>query len=157
MKNSKFLVLVLASVLVISFTSCGDDDQNDSYVNELEVSDYSLQTNKVPGTWRTDLAKDSVYIVNSDEELKDLLNTDATTISSGVDFSKNSILFVQIMHISGIEKITQSLWQTSPNYFLLRYVITPNSATVISIHDMALVTPKISENAKVEAIKSLAK
>ena len=136
------MFLLMATLTGITFLSCNDDDKEERKTIVMEdVSDY------IP-CLTTNYPQDSVIIINSNEELKEIC-PDVSVFS--IDFHKHSLLLVRSVTHSGISHIFTDLIKENPLKYILSVDIELNDATVAEHWYRFFVTSeKIDSNASVK-------
>jgi hypothetical protein len=133
------------------FTGCAgndglppnDNEESITYPVEMDIVDFSLN-----GTLWQNLVPDSVYLINSREEL-------APYISGvvDIDFEKYTLIIASGEMPSGIDSIATNLEQTSSDEYRLEIDIKLNhAANIIETWTVSLLAPKIKEIATIDLI-----
>jgi hypothetical protein len=121
------------------------------YPAEIEIGDY------VPEGcgWKTkNVTADSLYVIRSIEEFRTFVSCPETDVPA-IDFDRYSLLFVHGRTLSGIAGIAKNLQQTSATGYVLNVEITLNAATVVQPWNIAVLTPKLPQNAAVRLNRNI--
>jgi hypothetical protein len=156
MKTKFFLITNIFSLILLgcagtdnSFTEVGGDDI--VYPVDIEIAEFSLE--EFSGN-RQNLKLDSVYLINSEEELSVYFSLDEVP---KIDFEKYSLLFVSLKNYNALSEIVKQLFrQTSINKYELHLDIIPSIAAIAKRLDVALLTSKLSEEATIELVVTMA-
>jgi hypothetical protein len=138
LKLSAILLLMAGMV-----SSCGKDNED----NEIPFSEYSLNE----GCFWYDFEKDTVVIINTEDDLKRYINC---YDYSEIDFTNNSLLLIGGISYHGGFYITNKTHQTSNGYDITVFFhYDTNVPQVITYWHVALLSDKINLNIQVNLIK----
>jgi len=148
--------LIVGFACTVACMSCNDIIVNDSstreaypvdveaYPVDVAVTDYTLPDGVI---WQN-MQRDSVYIINSQQELFQYLSS--TMDIPEIDFEHYSLIVVSGANNSGTESISPRLQQTAKDTYALSIHIKPNLLTVIEKWNVAKLVAKMDENAVIE-------
>lgn len=132
----KILYCLLLSLFVIS---CSDKDDNNMYSYSLPQEGIALEE---------DLIKESaIKLINSEQEYKEFTHSETT---SGINFSKQTLIAVYGFCPAGIDKITDAIEQHDDKYQIAVDVFYDYTFPLIP-WSVAYVVPKMTDITKVEA------
>ena len=125
--NKSFLVLSL--VFLCSSCSNNDDIASEFYTYYNLPSDYNMK-----------VKKDQVIVINDEIEFQKLFS-DYPHLNS-VDFGKSTLLLIEGISMSGIEKIDKQISKAENNKYEVIISVKMNSATVVESWSLAYLIPK---------------
>jgi len=150
-------VLLKGIVCMMALASCQEekiDKTPVSYPKDVEITDFSLTG--TPCRWGNTLKWDSLYIVNSGDELLTILTCSSLDYFP-LDFNKNTLL-----HISGrtpniVVATNRQFEQVAPNRYCLKVDVIVGMATQPGYWVVAFLTPKLtaSDTIQVEVKKNM--
>lgn len=144
--NSPIFKQVILFILVLSVAGCNKPDKDNAiYPVDLKTTLFSLSDGC---TWNT-LTSDSLYLINSQEELVRHIACQ-TNVIPDVDFSKNTVLVLAPKRCnidSKIEKIL--LQQQAAKEYLLAVDVIPDKRITGAPLIISLLAPKLAENATI--------
>ncbi len=133
----KRVFLILACV-TMGLASC-DKDDNNMYSYSLPQEGIALEE---------DLIKESaIKLINSEQEYKEFTHSETT---SGINFSKQTLIAVYGFCPAGIDKITDAIEQHDDKYQIAVDVFYDYTFPLIP-WSVAYVVPKMTDITKVEA------
>lgn len=155
--------VISASVIVAEDGDGGGDDpgtgHDEDWFMYMSFSDWVAGT---PGLWRitpdnspapftayvryTDLESNTVYVIDSEEEFRSVLNTEKP---SGVDFASSTLFVSRICMPSGIALLRSTLVQDEEGY---RFTTEVTASMTDEVRDepLIVVSPKIPDGADIE-------
>ncbi|MFR9165591.1 MAG: hypothetical protein ACLVKO_04945 [Dysgonomonas sp.] len=150
MKTKKIFFLLFVLVSTISFVSCNDDDDDNKnpYPKPINVSDYSLKDDGIDAKFYIPKA-DTVYVINSDEELKDYVVSangiigNIGKIKTSIDYNKYSLLLVGGQLTSGISEINRIYRQEAENKYSFNVDIVMNETAEAAFWEVSVLVPKL--------------
>jgi hypothetical protein len=116
------------------------------YPIEIEAIDFSLPEGC---TWKHN-TEQSVSVIRSAEDILPFI--DGKFLENSIDFGKYSLLYARGQSTAGIDSIMKHLQQVSENEYLFYVDIMKNDATEVPLWNIALLVPKISEDARIELL-----
>jgi hypothetical protein len=137
-------------VIIISAGKIGGGEPNGGgnggdYPAKIEIRDYAPEG----CGWTTkNVTADSLYVIRSVEEFRTLIDCPETNVPA-IDFDRYSLLFVHGWATNGINDITKNLQQTSATGYVLNVEIFLNATKIAPRWDIAVLTPKLPQNATV--------
>ncbi|MDR0680917.1 MAG: hypothetical protein LBG15_03560 [Dysgonamonadaceae bacterium] len=155
MKTKIFLITSIFSLLLsgcadIDRSSAEVEDENIIYPVEIEITEFSLD--KFFDN-RQNPKLDSVYLINSEEELSIYFPLHEVP---EIDFEKYSLLFVSLKDYNIDSEIVKQLFrQTSINEYELHLDIIPSLTANAKRLDVASLTSKLSSEATIELIVTM--
>ena len=123
----------------------------------VSITDYSLVGTNC--SWNfSSLTEDSIYVINSQQELFTLLDRYQNSIPPTIDFNQYSLLFVWGRTYSTynfLYDVTKNLWQISDSVYKLDVEVMldegaiPNSLSQKMYWRVAILIPKLAQNASI--------
>ncbi|WP_139265212.1 hypothetical protein [Bacteroides ihuae] len=121
-------LLVLSLVFLCS--SCSNDDTTSEFYTY-----YNL-----PSDYNTKIKEDKIIVINDEIEFQKLLS-DYPHLES-VDFGKSTLLLIEGISMSGIEKIDKQISKAENNKYEVIINVKMNLATVVEPWHVAYLIPK---------------
>lgn len=157
MKLKNLLYLFLIPALSLSFVACDNNDDDESeYPKIIETKEILLNGKEIgQGYFRTP-TPDSVYIINSDDELLALRNPyimwPEIIYRSNVDYSRQSVLLI-CGNTGGKVPVPEKgkYIQTGEQTFEIQISVPRGYEDNLVYWNQAFVVSKVSKNAKISA------
>jgi hypothetical protein len=146
----------LVAVTLIAVTACekpvppnggGTTNPQDTiYPVNIPLIDYSLGGYC---DWnRAEIKCDSLYLINSEEELLEFTICKENAIPTLINFTKYSLIYFRTVTPNPVESVTKQLLQISDNEYQLDIDIKWSIYTVLIVWEgMAVLIPKLPQNA----------
>lgn len=135
--------LVVGFVCAVIYTGC---EPVTEYPVDVAMTDYVLQE----GCEWDGLVHDSVYQINSQQELVGHLACLVNKVVPEVDFKKYTLIVVTGVNNSGIKSISAEMRQTTEKSYTLMISIESNAATVIQKWTVAKLVSKMDEKPRID-------
>jgi hypothetical protein len=115
---------------------------------EIPITDYSL---RFGCDWDyLNIKKDSLYLINSEEELMTLISCSEGSIPFEIDFDRYSLLFAFGTTTMSIAKVIKNLQQLSLNKYSLNTEVYLSWKTCAEAWIVAIITDKLNEKNKIK-------
>ena len=132
----KILFCLFLSLFVIS---CSDKEDDSIYSYSIHAENISVD--------ETLISKSATKLINSEQEYKEFTHSETT---SGINFSKKSLIVVYGFCAAGIDKITDAIELHDDKYQIAIEVFYDYTYPLLP-WTVAYVVPKLADNTKVEA------
>lgn len=148
MKQKNYYALLLIVLCSSIFIACDDDKDENEYPKTIEVEKLLVNEKEVSWSYFYAPVLDSVYIINSDEELFTFCdprgNYPDITTHSNVDYTKNSVLLVGGVSTQGITTVANQYIQMGKQSFKIQVSVMQNLTLPVLHWAQVLVVPKVN-------------
>ena len=157
MKLKNLLYLFLIPALTLSMVACDDDDDNNSeYPKTIDTKELLINGRSITQAYFVTPTRDSVYVINSDEELLALRNPyimwPEIPYFSNVDYTTQSVLLI-CGDTNGVvpEPEKGKYIQTGEQTFEIQVEVPRGYEENLVLWCQAFVVSKVDKNVKISA------
>ena len=149
MKSKTYIQTIILLFLVCVFSFCSKTGG----VEQIPFTEYSLEGTSCQWNVHT-YSNDGVLIINNSDELeKYITSTDGNY--PYIDFSKHTLLSARGTTSAGVSEINTFLQKNSTKRFDLKVVVFQNALTFPEGWHIAILTPKIGDNAIITLVPKI--